>query len=195
MLENEIVPLFYKRDKNGIPHDWIKYIKKSISEIAPEFTTKRMIDDYKDRFYNKLYQRSLMIKENDYSAAIKIAEWKQNVKKVWDNLEIVSAKFPDYEKNPMSIKETFTGEIEIDLKQLSPEDVGVEIVITNAVKNGTTHIYQKYPAKLVSVENKIAKYTIQGAAQKPGFYNYAIRIFAKNDLLPYQHDSGLVMWG
>jgi phosphorylase/glycogen(starch) synthase len=195
MLENEIIPLFYKRDKNGIPHDWIKYIKKSISEIAPEFTTKRMIDDYKDRFYNKLYQRSLMIKENDYSAAIRIAEWKQNVKKVWDNLEIISAKFPDYEKNPMSIKETFTGEIEIDLKQLSPEDVGVEIVITNAVKNGTTHIYQKYPAKLVSVENKIAKYTIQGAAQKPGFYNYAIRIFAKNNLLPYQHDSGLVMWG
>lgn len=195
MLENEIIPLFYKRDKNGIPHDWIKYIKKSISEIAPEFTTKRMIDDYKDRFYNKLFQRSLMIKENDYSAAIKIAEWKQNVKKVWDNLEIISAKFPDYEKNPMSIKETFTGEIEIDLKQLSPEDVGIEIVITNAVKNGTTHIYQKYPAKLVSVENKIAKYTIQGAAQKPGFYNYAIRIFAKNNLLPYQHDSGLVMWG
>ncbi|MBN2778858.1 MAG: alpha-glucan family phosphorylase [Bacteroidales bacterium] len=195
MLENEIIPLFYKRDKNGIPHDWIKYIKKSISEIAPEFTTKRMIDDYKDRFYNKLFQRSLMIKENDYSAAIKIAEWKQNVKKVWDNLEIVSAKFPDYEKNPMSIKESFTGEIEIDLKQLTPDDVGVEIVITNAVKNGTTHIYQKYPAKLVSVENKIAKYTIQGAAQKPGFYNYAIRIFAKNDLLPYQHDSGLVMWG
>jgi alpha-glucan phosphorylase-like protein len=51
LLENEIVPLFYKRDENGIPHDWIKFIKKSIGEIAPQFTTKRMIDDYLDRFY------------------------------------------------------------------------------------------------------------------------------------------------
>ena len=95
----------------------------------------------------------------------------------------------------MSIKESFIGEIEIDLKQLSPNDVGVEIVITNAIKNGSTHIYQKYKAELISVENKIAKYTVKGAAQKPGFYNYAIRIYAKNELLPYQHDSGFVMWG
>ncbi|MDD4217593.1 MAG: alpha-glucan family phosphorylase [Bacteroidales bacterium] len=195
LLENEIIPLFYKRDNNGIPHEWIQYIKKSISEIAPRFTTKRMIDDYKDKFYNKLHERSIEIKKNDYAAAIKIAEWKQNIKRAWDNLEIVSAKFPDYEKTPMSIKESFIGEIEIDLKQLSPNDVGVEIVITNAIKNGSTHIYQKYKAELISVENKIAKYTVKGAAQKPGFYNYAIRIYAKNELLPYQHDSGFVMWG
>jgi len=194
MLENEIVPLFYKRDKDGIPHDWIRFIKNSIGDIAPEFTTKRMIDDYKDRFYNKLYERSMMIKENDYAAAIKIAEWKQNISKVWHNLEIVSAKFPDYEKKPMNLKESFTGEIEIDLKQLNPEDVGVEVVITNVSTDGSSHIYEKYPAKMLSVENKIAKFAIEGAPQKPGLYNYAIRIFAKNDLLPYNHDSGFVMW-
>ncbi len=195
LLENEIVPLFYKRDENGIPHDWIKYIKNSIADIAPEFTTKRMIDDYKDRFYNKLHKRSVKIKENEYAAAIKISEWKQNISKIWNDLEIVSAKFPDYETNPMSLKESFTGEIEINLHKLLPEDVGVEVVITNAIKNGSTQIYDKYPAKLLRVENNIAKYAVNGLLQKPGFYSYAIRIFAKNELLPYQHDSGFVMWG
>lgn len=195
LLENEIVPLFYKRDEKGIPHDWIKFIKKSIGEIAPQFTTKRMIDDYLDRFYSKLYSRSEAIKTNNYEMAIKIAEWKKNVKRAWNEIEIVSAKFPDYEKNPMSLNESFTGEIEIDLKQLEASDVGVEIVITDAIANGSTKIFEKYPAELVSVRNKIAKFTISGAPKKPGFYNYAIRIYAKNELLPYKHDSGLVMWG
>lgn len=194
LLENEIVPLFYRRDQNGIPHDWIKYIKNSIAEIAPQFTTKRMIDDYIYKYYNKLYLRSEEIKIHDYEMAIKIAEWKNSIKKSWSNLKIVSAVFPDYEKNPMSLNETFTGEIEINLNDIEAEFIGVEIIITNAIENGSTKIYEKYKAELISIRNKIAKYVIKGAPKKPGFYNYAIRIYAHNDMLPYDHDSGLVMW-
>jgi len=194
MLENEIVPLFYKRDENGTPHDWIKFIKNSIADVAPQFTTKRMIDDYIDRYYNKLYLRSEEIRKNDYELAIKIADWKNTIKRSWSNLKIVSAKFPDYEKNPMNLNETFTGEVEINLSDIKAEDIGVEIIITSAIANGSTKIYEKYTAELVSVRNKIAKFVITGAPKKPGFYNYAIRIFAHNEMLPYQHDSGLVMW-
>lgn len=194
MLENEIVPSFYKRDQNGIPHDWIKFIKNSIADVAPQFTTKRMIDDYIDKFYNKLLIRSEEIKKNDYELAIKIADWKSNIKRSWNNLKIVSAKFPDYEKNPMNLNETFTGEVEINLNDIKAEDIGVEIIITSAVQNGSTQIYEKYKAELISLRNKIAKYVITGSPQKPGFYNYAIRIYAHNETLPYQHDSGLVMW-
>ncbi|MDD3741145.1 MAG: alpha-glucan family phosphorylase, partial [Bacteroidales bacterium] len=194
MLENEIVPLFYKRDENGIPHDWIKFIKNSIAEVAPQFTTKRMIDDYIDKYYNKLYLRSEEIRNNDYEMAIRIADWKNTIKRSWNDIKILSAKFPDYEKNPMNLNETFTGEVEINLNNIKAEDIGVEIIITSAVANGSTKIYEKYTAELVSIRNKIAKYVITGSPKKPGFYNYAIRIFACNDLLPYQHDSGLVMW-
>jgi glycogen phosphorylase/synthase len=194
MLENEIVPLFYKRDEDGIPHDWIQYIKNSIANIVPQFTTKRMIDDYINKYYTKLYTRSKEIKENDYELAIKIADWKNSIKRSWNNLKIVSAKFPDYEKNPMSLNESFTGEIELDLSDLSADNIGVEIIITSAIENGSTQIYEKYKAELVSVKNRIAKYVTKGTPKKPGFYNYAIRIYASNKLLPYQHDCGLVMW-
>jgi phosphorylase/glycogen(starch) synthase len=195
LLETEIVPLFYKRDENGIPNDWIQFIKKSIAEIAPQFTTKRMIDDYCKQYYHKLYQRTELMRKNDYALAIKIAEWKENTKRAWSEIEIVSANFPDYEKNPMNLKETFTGEIEINLKELKSDDIGVEIVIATFMENSKTKLYTKYKADLISVRNNIAKFRIKGAPEKPGFYNYAIRIYAKNDLLPYQQDSGMIMWG
>lgn len=194
LLENEIVPLFYKRGEDGIPHQWIKFIKNSISEIAPQFTTKRMIDDYINKYYLKLYQRSEEMKMNEYEMAQKIAEWKRNVKRIWENVQIINSKFPDYETQPMSMNEEFYGEVTLDLNMLSPEDIGVEIIITDSTDKIKANILAKYPAKLVEINNKIARYVVNGAPRKPGFYNYAVRIFAKNDLLPYPQDSGLIMW-
>ncbi|MBI5051956.1 MAG: alpha-glucan family phosphorylase, partial [Chloroflexi bacterium] len=46
ILENEIVPLFYKRDEDNLPRDWIKMMKESIATLAPAFSTRRMIKDY-----------------------------------------------------------------------------------------------------------------------------------------------------
>ncbi len=194
LLENEIVPLFYNRDENGIPHEWIKIIKNSIAEIAPQFTTKRMIDDYIQKYYFKLYDRSLEMKKNEYEMAVKIAEWKRNVRRIWDDVKVISARFPDYETQPMNLNENFYGEVTLDLNMLSPEDVGVEVVVTDSTDKINANILAKYPGKLVEINNKIARYEIVGSTKKPGFYNYAVRIYAKNDLLPYPQDSGLVKW-
>jgi phosphorylase/glycogen(starch) synthase len=194
ILENDIVPLFYKRDKNNVPVEWIAYIKKSIAEIAPHFTTKRMIDDYKKKYYNKLYQRAEKLRKNDYELALKISDWKRNVCKAWEEINVISAKFPDYEKNPMNLMEDFTGEIIIDIKQLRPEDIGVEVIVSEQSEKNKNIISEKYTAELTEIQGSIAKFTVIGTPQRSGMYNYAIRIFAKNDLLPYQQDSCLVMW-
>jgi phosphorylase/glycogen(starch) synthase len=194
ILENDIVPLFYDRDKDNIPNAWIEVIKNSIAEIAPQFTTKRMIDDYKEKYYSKLYHRSELLRENEYKLASEISHWKKNIRKHWEELEIISAKFPDYEKNPMNIQKDFTGEIEINLKQLSPEDIGVEVIICDSSKSNKNVLSEKYTAELVNVKDKIAKYIIKGSPQKSGFYSYAVRIHAQNKLLPYPQDSGVVMW-
>jgi len=194
ILENDIVPLFYNRDRNNIPNAWIEFIKKSIAEIAPQFTTKRMIDDYKEKYYSKLYQRSELLRKDDNQLAIEISNWKKNIRKDWAEMEIISAKFPDYEKNPMNIQKDFIGEVEINLKQLPPEEIGVEVIICDKSGSDKHVISEKYTAELTSVKDKIAKYIIKGSPQKSGFYNYAVRIYAKNKLLPYPQDSGLVMW-
>ncbi len=51
LLEQEIIPLYYDRDANGIPHGWIKMMKASIKTNAPLFNTDRMIADYVTQVY------------------------------------------------------------------------------------------------------------------------------------------------
>ncbi|MGB6422555.1 MAG: alpha-glucan family phosphorylase [Anaerolineales bacterium] len=52
ILENEIVPLYYrKRASDGLPGDWITLMKESIRTLAPQFCTRRMVIEYLERLY------------------------------------------------------------------------------------------------------------------------------------------------
>jgi starch phosphorylase len=51
MLEQEVLPAFYDRDPDGLPHSWLARIRASIRTLAPAFCTERMLDDYVQRIY------------------------------------------------------------------------------------------------------------------------------------------------
>lgn len=191
MLENEIVPMFYDCSDDGIPHRWVKCIKKSIAEIVPMFTTKRMIDDYKDRFYGKLYKRSTELAENDYAKVFEIVNWKEKAARAWNFIEVLKIDFHTTEfENPQDAY----GEITLNLNRLSPNDIEIEAIAVSKKQDGTIVIDETMPFKLKECNGKIAVFRIEGAPHKTGIYNYAIRAYAKNDLLPYKQDSKLIMW-
>jgi glycogen phosphorylase len=51
LLENTIVPIYYDRDRNGIPHGWIRVVKEAIRSCAPSFSARRMLKDYIEQSY------------------------------------------------------------------------------------------------------------------------------------------------
>ncbi len=57
ILEEQIVPLYYTRDVNGLPVEWIKVMKNSIATITPRFSTARMVRDYAEDAYLPAAQR------------------------------------------------------------------------------------------------------------------------------------------
>ena len=53
-LENEIIPLFYKRDDQGVPQEWLKKVKTSMARLTPEYSTNRMVRSYVEKYYTEL---------------------------------------------------------------------------------------------------------------------------------------------
>ena len=76
ILENEIVPSYYKKDKSGRSDQWISYIKNTIAQVASNFTTNRMLTDYINQYYSPQSMRATKIKANNYALARDIAAWK-----------------------------------------------------------------------------------------------------------------------
>jgi len=51
LLENEIVPSYYDRDRLGVPRQWIKMVKEAIRTVSPVFNACRMMKEYTQRMY------------------------------------------------------------------------------------------------------------------------------------------------
>ncbi len=56
LLEEKIVPLYYARDRNGIPHGWISMVKEAIYSVMPVYSTRRMLKEYIERMYRLAVQ-------------------------------------------------------------------------------------------------------------------------------------------
>jgi starch phosphorylase len=194
ILENEITTAFYNRNNFGIPEKWIEYIKNTIAQVAPNFTTGRMIRDYKDRYYNPQYQRTLEMKADNFALARNMASWKFRISSVWDQIEIKNIEFSDGITNKMVIGQKYPIKVYLDLKGLSCEDIGLELVIT---ENGTDR-----PNKMVDIiefaaeicEGSVCCYSHQMRPNHPGAFNYGFRIYPKNEKLPHRQDFSYVKW-
>jgi starch phosphorylase len=51
LLENEIVPRYYQRDRNGLPHGWLDVMRRSMSTTLWRFSSTRMLQEYTERLY------------------------------------------------------------------------------------------------------------------------------------------------
>jgi starch phosphorylase len=51
LLEQQVIPLYYNRDRSGVPREWLSMVKRSISSIIPVFNTRRMLKEYCEKMY------------------------------------------------------------------------------------------------------------------------------------------------
>jgi starch phosphorylase len=58
LLEQEVLPAFYDRDPDGLPHAWLTRVRASIRTLAPAFCAGRMLEDYLQRIYAPTTQTS-----------------------------------------------------------------------------------------------------------------------------------------
>lgn len=58
LLEEEVVPLFYRRDTDDVPRGWVQVMKEAIRTVVPVFCTRRMVKEYTERFYVPAAERA-----------------------------------------------------------------------------------------------------------------------------------------
>lgn len=195
ILEDEITPMFYERNNKGVPYKWVQSIRNSVSGIAPMFTMRRMINDYFERFYNKLHKRSLKMQENEYALARQLASWKRRIYQEWENIEVVDVTYPDTSGKPLILGREHTGELVLDLKELNVSSVGVEQVVMDIdQQNGNVDMLDVQELQLSGTEGSLARYRLHIYPTRAGAFHYGIRIFPKHPELPHRQDTGFVKW-
>jgi glucan phosphorylase len=194
ILEEEILPAFYDRNQKGIPVKWVSYIKNTFAQVAPNFTTARMIRDYQDRYYKPQAERSARLAASDYQLAREIAKWKLGVSEIWDQIEVKNVQITDGITNVLKIGEEYPARVVVDIKGLKPEDVGVEMVITENGKDSTPDLIDCLQFEIESIEGSVITYKLNLHLMNAGAFGYAIRMYAKNKELPHRQDFQYIKW-
>ena len=194
ILETEILPLYYDKNEDGYSEEWIKYIKNSISQIAPHYTMKRQLDDYYDRFYNKLAKRFHVLNADNYKKAKEIAAWKEEVAEKWDSIEVVSFEMSeDLIQASIQSGKDHTITYVIDEKGLN-DAIGIELVTIFTDADGKEHVYSVEPFEVVKKEGTLYTFQATHSLSNAGSFKVAYRMYPKNPDLPHRQDFCYVRW-
>lgn len=194
ILENEIIPLYFAKNSKGYSPEWVQYIKNSFAKIAPVYTTKRMLDDYIERFYNKEAKRSKLLQAKNFEKAKEIAAWKEKVSSAWDSIEILDVFTSENFHQVAESGCEYSGSVLIDVKD--PElvnSIGVEFISTNLV-DGVDKLFKVREMKLTNIEGTKLTFTLKDKVDNGGSFKCAFRMFPKNADLPHRQDFCFVRW-
>ncbi|MFI3314692.1 MAG: alpha-glucan family phosphorylase [Rikenellaceae bacterium] len=196
IFEEKIIPAYYDRDIQNVSSKWVSYIKRSISEVASNFTTKRMIEDYVERFYSKLASRAESVTADNFRIAREVAAWKRHISSLWDNnINTISVRTYDMTNTKIMTGETYRTDVVLDLGEISTNDIGVELVIAKQVTDDKhVDITRLVELDLEKTEGTHAFYSANIPAISRGSFDVAIRVYAKNEHLVHRMDFALVKW-
>ncbi|MCC8036879.1 MAG: alpha-glucan family phosphorylase [Bacteroidales bacterium] len=190
MLENEIIPLYFAKNSKGYSPEWIQYIKRSIGDIAPHFTMKRMIDDYISRFYDKEAARTKRLSAKDFALAKEIVAWKEKVAEAWPGVHVVELNTTDT-GNAITGQATETT-VKVDTNGLGT-DVALEMVVYKHC-DGEDKLWRTVPFKVVAEEGNVVTYKFQEDLMDAGVFRYAYRLYPTNPELPHRQDFAYTKW-
>ena len=193
LLEDEIIPLYFAKNSKGYSPEWVQYIKNSMSKIAPDYTMKRMIDDYFSKFYNNLAIRAEMLIKNNFAEAKKISDWKKEVAAHWDSFQIESFKCDQRVFQPV-IDEEYTVEITINRKDLKSM-LGIDAVYTREnPENHEVELISSEPFTLKKEEGQMLYFELKRTASESAHIKVGFRVYPYNEKLPHRMDFAYVRW-
>jgi starch phosphorylase len=193
LLENDVVPLFYERDRHGVPRGWVGRMKASIMALAPVFNTRRMLQEYAEQMYLPAARRVARLQEQEMARAKSLAAWRARLQAAWPNVRVLEVR------SDLPAEATLDTEFEvradIALGNLSPDDVQVELY--HGPIGPTGAIVQ--PARTVMTAqlpqgSGVYTYATLLQCRASGLYGYTVRVLPAHPDLHNPLTLGLVQW-
>ena len=170
-------------------------IKNSITQITPHYTTKRMLDDYYEKFYNKLCERNKLLCDNNFSKAIALASWKEKMAMGWNQIEVVNYSiFKDRNTDNLSVGDLCNVSVEIDKHELDDDGIGIELVVMRTSIHNNDKLYDVIPLQIIKKSGSHLFFGTQYQLNYAGGMKFALRMYPSHELLPHRMDFCYVRW-
>lgn len=195
ILEKQIIPLYYDRNTNNIPVNWIQKMKESIKSVGSEYNTGRMVKDYTNKMYMPQAYRTKQIFADNFKAMYNLAEYKNYIDQNWNNVYISSWIDDSHpSEHTVSVKDSIDVSCFAYLGSINPEHISVEIFYGKVGEDGILHNPDVIPMTLVGKSHENYEYKGNIKIDNGGHYGYTFRVIPTHPEFINKHDLGLIKW-
>ncbi len=193
LLERDVVPMFYERDRGRIPRRWVEHMKSSIGSLSHFFNTNRMVAEYTERFYMPCAERYQDLVADDMARAKALAAWKAHLTANWNQVRVESVN--GNLANQIRVGDHFKACANVFLGELKPDDVSVELYIGLVNPDGEIVKGRAVPMQLAK-EHGEGRYTFETETHcdMSGLHGYTARILPHHPDLVTPFLPGFIKW-
>ena len=177
-LENDIIPVFYQGSDQSGPVEWVRRMKTCMAEIAPRFSSGRMVDEYMSLLYQPAHDLWTSLSNNNFEAARQKSVWDARMDRTWHLIKFV--EFGEGPGDQVMSGSAVPLRATVELAGLQPSEVRVEAVIGQIGVNG--QLQSTYALPLVPVEERgtAVVFANEFTVQQTGRVGYSVRIGANH---------------
>jgi starch phosphorylase len=193
LLEDQVVPLYYKRAADDLPKGWVELMKRSMMTNCSVYNTGRMVQEYTDLFYSVAMDYEKVLSTNNFEKAKELSSWRRKIETNWNgvhvnNIETSTGKV--YERGDKYIVKA-----NVNLNNLIPDDVTVTIYYGPVDIKGQIVNPQEELMYLKTSEG--SNHVLEGIVNcnEAGEYGITVRVMADKKELASRFHYGKVIWG
>ncbi|PSR15881.1 alpha-glucan phosphorylase [filamentous cyanobacterium CCP3] len=193
ILEKEVVPLFYERDKDEIPRGWVAKMKEAIYLNTPQFNTARMVKDYANRGYFAASDRARTLATDDYGPGKELTAWQARITEQWYEVRFEEVAISD--TSDLRVNQPFKVTAAIRLGALIPDDVQIELYQGTVAIDGEIHTGLAVPMAYQGQDDQgRSVYALEMQYTASGLQGLSLRILPRHRYLNSPYDPKLVLW-
>ncbi|MCQ2443934.1 MAG: alpha-glucan family phosphorylase [Mailhella sp.] len=193
-LEDKVVPLFFQRSGDSLPHGWITVAKNSLMSLTAMYGCRRMVCDYMEKIYVPAARRGSAMDAGRQAKARTLTEWYRTIPGRFNTAAIEAIEISGLEGDTVYCGKPFTVNMTVRLGDMKAEEILAQLVI--GVSDGMNFTESPDIVDLALVEEKdgVCRYTASCTAKANGLHAYGLRIVPMADPLDQVVRSGLVTW-
>jgi starch phosphorylase len=184
LLEREVIPEFYSRDKNGIPTAWVARMRESMARLTPRFSANRTVREYTEQYYiptAAAYQERVADKG---AMGVQLVNWRHSLEQGWSSLRFGEVKV-------VSNKEKHVFEVQVYLSSLDPNAVRVELYADGVNGGGPVRQEMTRGQQLVGANGYV--YTAEVPAARPAT-DYTARVIPHRTDAVVPLEAARILW-
>ena len=196
LLEEKIVPLYFERNFEGMPHDWLLTVRQSMQSLIARFSSNRMVREYLNDYYIPAAQRYAELRDKHNALTKRLARWKQDVNARFSSLRIEQIRIEGLKGEELMGTQPMQVQIGVLPGGMKPEELLVQLVAGPGDGNGFTDTPDV--VDMARTEESTADRLVYACAYSPsrsGPHVYGVRVLPVTPGLASPLETRLVLWG